>query len=317
MKRLLLLLLAVSLSFASSSNSSSSGSSSPSFTIDLSPLLGAITNLPGQIVGNFYNYTNTGLSSAAQTIGNNSFKFMFSSPDPNWFCAPYNGIMTILDGMYALVLMGLALFMILRSGDVEGRMTAKKWMENLIIMIIVLSFSFPLFKILLDFNVFLSSSLANQSMGNLFNFNSLADSTILSFVVLSSGAFLCMITFLTLLLRYLLIPVFLMLFPFAIFLYFIPPSQSWGRTFLLIIIIFVFMTTADALVLAGISAMFNSADPNLADPFIHSIAMLAGFASFGFVNLILIVLALLSIVTQSKVLTGMAGLPLLLAVLGV
>ena len=33
----------------------------------------------------------------------------------------------------ALVLMGLALYFILRSGDVAGRLTAKKWLENILL----------------------------------------------------------------------------------------------------------------------------------------------------------------------------------------
>lgn len=314
MKWLALVLLLSSVAYAANS-SSSSDSPTTIINVDFGPVIASITNLPGQIVSSFFTYLNNGLASATKTITDNAIKFMFVSPNPSWFCAPYNAVMAIIEGTYALVLMGLSLYFILRSGDVEGRLTAKKWMENMLVMVIVLAFSFPLFGMLIDLNTYLSGSLANQSLASLFGDSYANDESILSLVILLSGSYFGLITFLTLLLRYILLPFMLLLFPISIFLYFIPPMQKWGKTFLTVILVFIFMTTADALVMMGLAAMFGSADPNLADSFVRSIALLTAFASFGLVNIALLLLALLSIVTQSRAITGVAGLTLLAKVL--
>lgn len=312
MKRLLLFILLAGSLLA---DNSSSPSPPPAPIIDFGPLLGAIGALPGQIVSNFFTYTNSGLGAAEQTISDNAFKFMFSNPDPNWFCVPYGAVMGVLEGLFVLALMALALFSILRSGDVEGRLETRKWMENMVIMIIVLSFSFQLFSMLLDFNSYLSSSIASQSMTSIFKFQTAGDASILTFVMLLSGVVLGFLTYLTLLLRYLLIPFMMLLFPVAIFLYFMPPTKKWGSTFLKLVLVFVFMTTADAMVLLGLSALFGSNDPNLVDTFVRSVGLMVAMVSFGFVNATLILLAILGVVSQGISLTGLAGMMLLKGVI--
>ena len=302
MKRLLLLLLLVGATFAEDTNPP---------VIDLGPLLNLLTNLPGQIVDSFFTYVVSGLATASTYLTDATFKFIFASPDPNWFCAPYNGVMAILNSLYALVLMGLAIYFILRSNDVEGRLYARKWLENMFVMIIVLSFSFQLFVMLMDLNTYLANSLANQTMISLFKTTSNPLPVILALIILMTQVGLQLLTFTTLLLRYILMLFLLLLFPVAIFLYFIPPTQSWGRVFLKIILVFIFIPTADALVLLGVSAMYGTNDPNLVDTFVRSFALAAGFGAMGVVNLVLIILALLSIITHSKTITGVAGLALL------
>ena len=296
MKRLLLLLLLAGFAFAQGNNSTGTGSPPPAPIIDFGPILGALSNLPNQIVSSFFSYVVDGLSSVVSSLRDATFKFIFSSPDPGWFCGPYNGVLAVVDSMYALVLMGLALFFILRSNDVEGRITAKKWMENMIVMAVVLAFSFQIFGMLNSFNTFLTNSLASQSMSSIFGPPTNPSSLVFAFVMLAVGVALGMLTYLTLLLRYILMPFMLLLFPVAIFLYFIPITQGWGRTFLNIIFVCVFMTTADALVMVGLAAMFGSSDPNLADSFVRSFAVIFGFAALGFVNIGLVLMALLSIV---------------------
>lgn len=311
LKRILILLLLASLAFASNNSTSTDTPPPPAPIIDFGPILGALAALPGQIVSSFFTYVVDGLSSTIASLRDATFKFMFSSPDPGWFCAQYNGVIAVLDSLYALVLMGLALFFILRSGDVEGRLTARKWMENLLIMIVLLSVSFQFFRVLTDFNTSLTNSLASSSMASMFGTQANPSSLVFAFVVLAVGVVLGVLTYLTLLLRYLLMPFMLLLFPVSIFLYFIPITQKWGKTFLQLILVFVFMTTADALVLLGLSAMFGSSDPNLGDALVRSFATIFGFAALGVVNIALIIIALLSVLTQSRAVTGVAGFTLL------
>ena len=299
MKRFLLLLLLIGFVFAQGNNStnSSSGSDSPPSApvIDLTPLINALTALPLQIVSAFFSFVVDGLSLSVVSLRDATLKFMFSSPDVGFLCGVYNGVLAMIDSLFALVMMGLALFFILRSGDVEGRMEAKKWMENMIVMAVVLAFSFQIFGSLLNFNTYLTNSLATQSMGSIFGPPKNPSSVIFAFLMLSTTGALGILTFLTLLLRYIMIPFMLLLFPVAIFMYFIPPLQGWGKTFLKIILVCIFMTTADALVMVGLAAMFGSSDPILSDSIVRSFAALIGFGALGLVNVALVVMALISI----------------------
>lgn len=315
LKRLVLVLLLSGLAFAASSTPPSSPSPPPApapiINIDLGPLIAAVTALPNQIISGFFTYVVAGLSSMSASLTSLAFKFMFSSPDPGWFCIPFTLVMNILQSLFALVLMGLALFFILKSGDVEGRATAKKWAENMIVMIIVLSFSFQIFGMLLNFNTYLTNSLIGQSMSQIFGSSTNPSNAVFAFMLLLAEVSIDVLTLGTLIIRYLLIPVMLMVFPIAIFLYFIPPTQAWGKTLLQIILVGIFMTTADALVMVGVAAMLGSKDPNLLDALTHSFVTVFAFAAIGFVNIGLVLIAVLSVVLQSGAIAGMVGLSFL------
>lgn len=270
-------------------------------------LLNTLLNLPGCIVDTFFSYIVSGLIVSVQGFIDASFHFLFSSPDPRWFCTQYDTIMSILETLFSIALMGLAMMFIVRSNDVEGRLAAKKWLENMLIMIILLSFSFLIFQTLLDFNTYLSTSFANESMKQIFTPSGTFTSAIFALLMLLFIVVILILTFITLLVRYILIPFLLLLFPIAIFLYFIPLTQSWGRAFLRAIAMIVFMTSIDALILLGLASLFNANDPNLADSLVRAFAILFGFGALGIINVLLLLSAFLSVAAQSKALTGAIG----------
>ncbi len=270
-------------------------------------LLNTLLNLPGCFVDTFFSYIVSGLIASVQDIIDVSFHFLFSSPDPRWFCGQYNTVMSVLETLFSIALMGLAMMFIVRSNDVEGRLAAKKWLENMLIMIILLSFSFLIFQTLLDFNAYLSTSFANESMKQIFTPTGTFTSAIFAFLMLLFIVIILILTFVTLLVRYILIPFLLLLFPIAIFLYFIPLTQSWGRAFLRAITMIVFMTSIDALILMGLASLFNVNDPNLADSLVRAFAILFGFGALGLINVLLLASAFLSVAAQSKAVTGAVG----------
>jgi len=297
---LIALILLAGTSHADSNNSTNYGDL-------ISALTNALANLPGRIVDSFFSYTVSGLASSSQQLVDASFKFMFSTPDPAWFCTPYNGIMALVESLYSLSLMGLALYFILRSNDAEGRANAKKWMENMLALVIFLAFSFQIFRAMLDFSTFLATSAASESMKSIFTSPLSFSSSVFALVILLPATAGMFLTFLTLLLRYLLIPFLLFLFPIAIFLYFTPLTQRWGKAFLSVIASVIFMTVLDALILLGLSSLFNSSDPNLADSLARAFAVLFGFAAIGLVNLLMFVLAILSIILQNNTVRSIVG----------
>lgn len=278
-------------------------------------LLATITNLPACIVAGFFSFVISGLISTLQGFIDASFKFLFSVPNLTWFCSPFNAVLSVLESLFSLALMGVALLFITRAHDVEGRVEAKSWLENLLIMIVLLSFSYPLFQLTLDLNSYLSTSLANDSMKALFSPSTGLTSAIFALLILFLTALMLILTFVTLLLRYVLIPFLLLLFPVAIFLYFIPLTQSWGRAFLKVIFTLLFMTTLDALILLALSSLFNQSDPNLADSLVRAFAVLLGFGAIGIINVLLFLSAAFSVVSQSRAVSTVAGISLLKGVL--
>lgn len=273
--------------------------------------LNTLSNLPNCIVDSFFSYLVSGLIGTVQGFIDASFKFLFSSPDPKLFCSPYNAVLSVLEGLFSLAMMALALMFITRSNDVEGRIASKAWLESMLVMIILLSFSFPLFQLGLDLNTHLSTSFASDSMKSAFSPSGSFTSAIFALLILLLVALLLILTFITLLLRYILIPFLLLLFPIAIFLYFTPLTQSWGKAFLKLIATIVFMTTLDALIILGLGTLFNSNDPNLADALVRAFAILFGFGAIGVINALLFVSSFLSLVTQSKTASAAIGFSVL------
>ncbi|VVC03593.1 Uncharacterised protein [Candidatus Burarchaeum australiense] len=264
-----------------------------------SDILAVLNNLPGCIAESIFTMIASGLIYSSQQFLNSALSFISASPDPNWFCGPYNNVMAILETLYSLALMGVGLYYVVQASDVEGRIKAKTWLKDVFFMIVVLTFSFYIFDALLSLNHYLTASFLSESTKDIFNTNISFASIIFALVILLGVLFAAMLTFMTLLIRYLLIPFLLLMFPIAIFLYFMPFSKAWGRAFLKAIVIIVFMSTVDALFLYGLATLLNVGDSNLAEPFVRAMAIVLGFALVGLLNIALFLMAIMAVVNQT------------------
>jgi hypothetical protein len=207
--------------------------------------------------------------------------------------------MAIIESLYTLALMGLGAYYITSAAAPAKSAQAKGWIENLLFMIILLSVSFPIFKMVMDLNLYVTTSIYSQSFPDMLNvqvaFTSLIFALVMSFVFISAAA----LTFFTLILRYIAIPFLLLLFPIAIFLYFLPFTKEWGSFLLKFIVIIIFMTAIDAVIVLGLSFLLNSGDPNLSGGIVQAITLMLGFGLIGVVNLIIYSIAVLSLVTAA------------------
>ena len=268
----------------------------PSSCANSTDILAVLNNLPGCITESFLTNIATGMVYTSQQFVNSAIGFLTASPDPHWFCSPYTQVMALLESLYSIALMGVGLYYILQAADVEGRVRAKMMLKDIFFMIVILTFSFYLFDMLLSLNQYIATSLITQSVASVFNANMSFASLIFALVIIGGLLFTAGITFFTLLIRYLLIPFLLLLFPISIFLYFMPFGKAWGGAFLKIIAIIVFMTAIDAVFIAGLASLFSSPDPNLLDSFVKSMAIILGFGLVGIINIALFVIAILSVI---------------------
>ncbi|VVC03106.1 Uncharacterised protein [Candidatus Bilamarchaeum dharawalense] len=292
LKEIMVLLLVVSFAFSASIDFQIQNQSCP----DNANFLQVIYNLPTCIVEKFFSSIVSGFVYSAQEFLESSLKFIITGPSLDSFCIPYQKVMTILESLYTIALMGLGAYFITTSTDPEKRAIAKLWIESVLFMIILLSFSFPIFKMIMDLNLYITTSIYSQSFANMLNvqvaFTSLIFALVMSFTFLTAAA----ITFFTLIIRYIAIPFLLLLFPIAIFLYFLPFTKEWGSFLLKFTLLIVFMTAIDAVVVLGMSFLLGAGDPNLSGGIIQAITLMLAFGLIGIVNLIIYMIAVLSLV---------------------
>lgn len=258
--------------------------------------LEVLYNLPACIVEKFFSTIISGFVYSAKEFLENSLNFITRGPDINLFCYPYSRVMRILESLYTIALMGTGVYYIVSVTNPEKRSNAKFWIQNIFFMIIALSFSFPIFEMILEINQYITVSIYNESFSDMLTIESSLSSLIFAFVLSISFIFAAALTFITLLIRYLMIPFLLLLFPFAIFLYFIPFSKEWGSFLLKFILIIIFMTSADAVLVLGMSYLFGAGDPNISSGFVQGMALMLGFGLIGFVNIIIYIIALVSLI---------------------
>jgi hypothetical protein len=263
---------------------------------DNANFLEVIYNLPSCIVEKFFSSLVSGFVYSAKEFLESSLKFIITGPDLDSFCSPFTKIMKIIESLYTLALMGVGAYYIATSADPEKRAKSKLWIQNILFMIILLSFSFPIFKMIMDLNLYITTTIYNESFSDMLNvevaFTSLIFALVLSFVFIIAAG----ITFLTLVIRYIMIPFLLLLFPLAIFLYFIPFTKEWGSFLIRFMVIIIFMTAIDAIIVLGMSFLFSAGDPNLAGGFVQAITLMLGFGMIGIVNIIIYLIAILSLV---------------------
>lgn len=291
----IIFLLLLNIAFAQSVNVSVSSTTCN----NSGDLLAAITNLPQCIAEAIFSTLVSGLVYSAQQFFQTSIGFLTATPDLSWFCWTYNSIITVLESLYTIMLLGLGIHYIIHSTDVEGRTRSKLWFKNIFFMIIALSFSFEIFNFIVDINQYLSTSFYNSASSNIFQINTSFSNVIFALVISISLVTSAALTFFTLIIRYVMIPFLLFLFPIAIFLYFIPLTREWGAFIFKFSVMIIFITTVDSILLLGLSSLFNTPDPNLANTFVHTIALMLSFGLIGLVNLIIFIIAILSVISQA------------------
>lgn len=293
LKYAVLLLIIIALTHGTSIDFTIQNSSCPSNA----NFLQVMYNLPTCIVENFFSTLVSGFVYSASQFLENALTFIVNGPDLSLFCGPYSQVMAVLESLYTIALMGVGAYYIATAADVEKRAQVKLWIQNIIFVIIALAFSYNIFQMLIELNQYITTSIYDSSFANLLNiqvvFSSLVFAVVLSFNFLGVAA----LTFFTLIVRYMLIPFLFLLFPIAIFLFFMPFTKDWGLFLLKFIVIIVFMTSIDAVLILGMSYLLTSGDPALTQGFVQGMALMLGFGLIGLVNLLIYLIAAFSLIS--------------------
>lgn len=167
-------------------------------------------------------------------------------------------IVYMLSMFYALLLVGVGISFLISGYDSEKRESAKEWIRNIIIMIVLVQSSFFLYQLVLD----LASSMTSATLSIVDEsfFSLQVSSTIGLGLALSLGIVyiaVLILTALVLTLRYAIVAIGIVLFPIGIFFYFLPNLRGFGSLILNVLGISIFITFFDAILLIGFSSLMN------------------------------------------------------------
>jgi len=190
-------------------------------------------------------------------------------------------IMYILSMFYGLLLLYVGFNFIISGYDVIKRDKAKTWFRNILIMIVLVQMSYFIYSTFIDINSLMTSGIVNMVDSKFFLLT--AD----NIVNIGLELFLGLIYVITLLfsvllltLRYIFVAVGVILIPIGIFLYFIPPLNSYGKLIINFLGICIFITFFDSLILLAGSKIVEI-------PLFENFKILVMIACFSIVNFLM------------------------------
>ncbi len=166
----------------------------------------------------------------------------------------------IISFFYIFLFLYVGYVFLTSNSNPIKRSHAKDMLRNIFLMIVLIQGSYYIYGLLIDLSTILNSVIYSFIDSTFFlitadNITNIA----LEFVYASTYVIVIFITLLMLVLRYILVSFGVVLFPFAIFCYFIPPLKGYGRFMINALLIFIFITFIDLLIILGGSMMVDIA----------------------------------------------------------
>ncbi len=217
-------------------------------------------------------------------------------------------IVYVLSLFYGLLILYAGVNFMLSGHDAVKRAKSKEWFQNIFIMIVLVQMSYYIYGVFVGVNAGLTSIVMNRINMNFFSLATgsianLAMSIIFSFL----GVTTLLVTILLYGLRYVIINVGLIFFPIAIFLYFIPSMQEYGKSIINFLLTSIFISFFSALIVYVCSQGAGSSA-------ISSYGILITITAFSLVNfmmfyflLLTLLKSALSFTTKILVLTKILG----------
>ena len=197
-------------------------------------------------------------------------------------------VMYILSMFYGLFLMYAGFNFMISGYDVIKREKAKTWFRNILIMIVLVQMSYFIYSTFIDLNSLMTSGIVNMIDSKFFLLT--ADNIVNIGLELFLGllyivTLLLSVLFLTL--RYILVALGVVLIPIGIFLYFIPPLNSYGKLIVNFLGICIFVTFFDSLILLAGSKIIEI-------PLFANFKIVVMITCFAIVNFLMFYLMLFS-----------------------
>ena len=220
-----------------------------------------------------------------------TLSFLRTQPNVSAFYYLWRTIVSIISVLYVVVISFSGLYLILRSDSVEGRIKAKTYLKNAIILIVLIPSSFYLYDLLLKFTSGLSNIALNHVNESFFyiDYDSIGgaiEETIMYLIYLIA----IIITLILLAIRYFFASIAIIFFPIGILLYFFPFTQNYGKLILNLILINLFIPFFASIMLAGFSQLAHTG-------IFQNLQTLLATITFITIDVMLLLLALFSVFT--------------------
>jgi len=216
-------------------------------------------------------------------------KSLLTEPVRTTLFSPIWAIMVyILSLFYGLLILYSGFNFILSGYNAARREKAKEWLRNVLIMIVLVQASYFLYSLVLDLNSLMTAGVMNIIDENFFKIT--ADNIInigLQFFFSVIYVIALLLAALVLTIRYLIVAAGVVLIPLAIFLYYIPPLQSYGRAILYFLASCIFSTFLDAIIFLVSSKLLEVG-------LFADFKILVMISAFGLANLLMLYLMFFS-----------------------
>jgi hypothetical protein len=209
---------------------------------------GTITGVPKQALDIFSGAFKGSLINFNDPLMELSKTLLTTNPDPSGLQVWWESIILVISSFYLLLFLGIGFMFLFASLDAEKRATAKEWLKNAFLMIVLINISFILYELLLSLTTAITNYLWISGFEQFFDPNAFSEMGSAGLIVYGITVFLSAIT---LFIRYVFLLLGVVLFPIGIFLYFIPPLNSWGRMIFNLIGIALFMQFIDVVILVA------------------------------------------------------------------
>jgi hypothetical protein len=199
-------------------------------------------------------------------------------------------IVYLISMFYGLMLVASGFNFIISGYDVVKRENAKKWLRNIIVMIILIQASFFIYQLAIDLSSIMTSATLTLVDSDFFLI-SVDDIGDIGLGIMFALIYVLtlLVTALILVIRYAFVAVGVVLLPLAIFFYFLPPLKSYGSLILNFLGIAIFITFFDVILLAGFSKLVDLA-------IFNNMEILVLVSAFMTINVLMLLLLLFSVV---------------------
>lgn len=248
-----------------------------------------ITNLGSCLVQAFFDFISGTLNTVIQPLLSLVQNLLKSPVDLSLFSSLWAIIVYILSMFYALLIIYAGFQFIVSGSDPVKRETAKNWLRNIVIMIILIQGSFFIYSLFIQLASVMTSTTLTLIPGNFFTLGTGSTNGTLDLIFFVFYVFTLLITSFVLVIRYGIVAIGVVLFPMAIFFYFLEPLKPYGIILLNFLGIAAFVTFIDSIILVGFSQLVNIS-------LFSNIQIIVMISSFALIDLLMLFLMFFSII---------------------
>lgn len=240
-----------------------------------------ITNVPSSVLNVFKDSLKTSVKNFDSPMLSLTEFLLTANPDPEPMREWWETIILIISCFYLLLFLVVGFMFLFSAVDQEKRIKAKEWLKNTLIIVVLVGVSFEVYKLILGLGSGITDFIWITGFEAFFKETLLTEA---SGLLLLAFGFTIGLTLITLFVRYVFLLIATLLFPIAIFLYFIPPLQNWGKILFNLIGIALFMQFIDVIVFIA----SNQAALDLAGQTGSELVPALAFLLVGIVNVLMI-----------------------------